>query len=64
MLVCSMYVYHICIGCPQRPEEAVKSPGAEVADSCELPCECWGLTQVLCNHSKHSSVLSHLSSLQ
>lgn len=48
----------------QMPEEAVKSPGAGVTDSYELPCECWDLTQVLCNHSKHSSVQSHLSSLQ
>lgn len=26
------------------PYEGVRSPGARVSDSCELPCECWELS--------------------
>lgn len=33
-------------------EEGVRSPETRVAGSCELPCECWEPTQVLCKSSK------------
>ena len=38
-LVFSLHGYHLC--------ENVGSPGTEVIDSCELPCGCWELSQVL-----------------
>ena len=39
--VCSM-----CVQCPKRPKEAIRSPGTEVTGSCELSCGCQELHQL------------------
>jgi hypothetical protein len=44
--MCTRVGLHVCaphLQCLQRPEEGVRSPGAEDTDSCELPCGYWEL---------------------
>jgi hypothetical protein len=41
VLSADMYVHHMCARSPKRPEEDIRSPGAEVLDSCELPHQEW-----------------------
>ena len=47
---------------PQKPEEGAESPGTVVTDSCELPCECWGLNLGL--REEQPMLLTTASSLQ
>ena len=35
-----IYMYTICVQCPQRPEQGIGSPGTEVTDDCEPLSEC------------------------
>jgi hypothetical protein len=39
-----MYVYTICVQCPQKPEEGISSSKAGITEGCEPPCECWELS--------------------
>jgi hypothetical protein len=41
-----MHVYTICMQCPQRHKDAIKSIGTGVLDGCELPCGGWQLILV------------------
>jgi hypothetical protein len=38
-----MYVYHLHAWCAWKPEEAIRSPGKDATDSCELSFWCWNL---------------------
>jgi hypothetical protein len=38
--VCSV---SMCVQCPQRSEEDVRSPGTGMADDCDPPCVYWEL---------------------
>lgn len=42
MYVCATFVCLVL----QGPEEAIRSPGTGVTDSCELLCGCWELTLI------------------
>jgi len=47
---------------PWRPEEDIGSPGTVLTESCEPPCECWGLNQAPLG--EHPSILTHELPLQ
>lgn len=48
----------------QRPEKGIKAPGSRVVDHCEMSSVGAGYqTQAFCKNGKHSSLLSHFSSL-
>ena len=40
-------VYHTMAWCPKNSEDAVRSPGAEVTEGCEIPRGCWELNSGL-----------------
>ena len=36
-------LYTMCVYCPLKPEEGVRTSGTGVMDGCRLPCGCWEL---------------------
>jgi hypothetical protein len=58
ILLTYMFVYHMYVLCPQRPEESTIYPETRVIDVCELPCRCLELTpkpRTLCRLSESST---------
>jgi hypothetical protein len=57
-----MYMYHMCVWCPWKPEENVRFLGTVGTEGCEPPSVCWGLNIVpLCKSSWPLSCLSNPS---
>lgn len=41
VLPACMYVHHVNVWGPQRPEEGTESTGTGIANGCESLCRCW-----------------------
>ena len=56
--------YHMCVWCPQRPEEGIRPPGAGVSVVSPVGAGSENQTQVLCKSSQCSQLLSRLSNFR
>jgi hypothetical protein len=60
VLSACVYVYHVLARCLQRSEEHVGSPGIEVTDGCQPPCEvCLELNTEYGSSARPTHTLNH-----